>query len=142
MTGIAKFEDINAWQKARDIVTIIYSVTNKGNFAKDYNLRDQIRRASISIMSNIAEGYGRQTDKEFTQFLYMARGSAAEVQSQLYVALDLGYLSKPAFQELYDLAEETMKLVSGFIKYLKSGAKSRVSQKSEALSRESREVGD
>jgi len=85
----------------------------------DNFLKDQIRRASISIMSNIAEGYARQTDKEFVQFLYVAKGSASELQSQLYIASDLNYISEADFKVLYELSEETIRLISGFIKYLK-----------------------
>ena len=91
---IETFEDIQAWQKARQLVTRIYSTTNKGDFTKDYSLKDQLRRASISVMSNISEGYARQTDKEFAQFLYIALGSTAEVQSLLYAAQDLKYISR------------------------------------------------
>jgi len=92
MAGIKRFEDIKAWQKARALVRDIYEVTSKGNFAKDYSLKDQIRRASISVMRNIAEGFSRQTDREFIQFLHVAKGSTSEVRSQLYVALDLKYI--------------------------------------------------
>jgi len=94
---IEKFEDIEAWQKMRELVRGIYQATNEGNFARDYSLRDQIRRASVSVMSNIAEGYARQTDKEFGQFLHIALGSVAEVQSYLYIAQDLGHLSDKDF---------------------------------------------
>ena len=121
MTKIERFEDIKAWQKARELVRDIYGITSKGSFAKDYSLKDQIRRASVSVMSNIAEGFSRQTDKEFIQFLHVAKGSASEVQSQLYVALDLKYISQATFKELYELSEETIRLVSGFVRYLKGG---------------------
>lgn len=115
---IERFEDIQAWQKARELVTHIYSMTNKGDFAKDYSLKDQLRRASISVMSNISEGYARQTDKEFTQFLYIALGSTAEVQSLLYAVQDLNYISKEEFDNIYQLSSEVARLVVGFIKYL------------------------
>lgn len=121
MVKIEHFEDIKAWQKASQLVKDIYKVTSKGSFSKDYSLKDQIRRASISVMSNIAEGFSRQSDKEFSQFLHVAKGSASEAQSQLYVALDLKYISEATFKELYELSEETIKLVSGFIRYLKGG---------------------
>ena len=121
MTRIEHFEEIQAWQKARELVKSTYQITNKENFAKDYSLKDQIRRASISVMTNIAEGFSRQTDREFIQFLYIAKGSASEVQSQLYVALDLEYISQATFKELYELSEETIRLVSGFVRYLKGG---------------------
>lgn len=120
MPKIEHFEDINAWQKARQLVTEIYKVTTQNEeFSKDFGLKDQIRRASVSIMSNIAEGFSRQTDKEFIQFLYVAKGSAFEAQNQLYVAFDLKYISEADFKKLYKLSEETTKLISGFIKYLK-----------------------
>jgi len=122
MTKIERFEDVKGWQKARELMRDIYEVTSKGNFTKDYGLRDQIRRASISVMSNIAEGYARQTDKEFTHFLYIAYialGSVAEVQSQLYIAQDLKYISKEDFNKIYELGSETARLTNGFIKYLK-----------------------
>lgn len=116
---IERFNDIQAWQKARELVKNIYRITNEGSFARDYSLRDQIRRASISVMSNIAEGFSRQTDREFVQFLHVAKGSASEVQSQLYVALDLKYIQEDDFNQLYGLSDETIRLISGFIKYLK-----------------------
>lgn len=116
---IERFEDIQAWQKARELVKSIYQVTNEGDFARDYSLKDQIRRASISVMSNIAEGYARQTDKEFTQFLYIALGSVAEVQSQLYIARDLNYTSQEEFSKIYELGSEVARLITGFIKYLR-----------------------
>jgi four helix bundle protein len=118
MTKIERFEDVTGWQKARELVRDIYEVTSKGNFTKDYGLRDQIRRASISVMSNIAEGYARQTDKEFTQFLYIALGSVAEVQSQLHIAQDLKYISKEDFNRIYEVSSEVARLITGFIKYL------------------------
>ena len=122
MTKIGRFEDIEAWKRARELVNSIYQVTSEGSFAKDYSLKDQIRRASISVMSNIAEGYSRQTDREFIHFLHVAKGSASEVQSQLYVGLDLKYISQSTFEELYGLSDETIKLVSGFVRYLKKEA--------------------
>ena len=121
MAKIEKFEEIQAWQKARQLVKRIYQVTSEGDFAQDYSLKDQIRRASVSIISNIAEGFSRQTDKEFIQYLHVAKGSVSEVQSQLYVALDLEYISKDGFKELYELSQETIRLISGFVRYLKGG---------------------
>jgi len=115
---IEKFEDIQAWQKARELVKSVYRITSRGGFAKDYSLKDQIRRASVSIISNIAEGFARQTNKEFSQFLHIALGSVAEVQSQLYVAQDLNYVSKEEFGRIYELSSEVARLVTGFIKYL------------------------
>ena len=115
---IERFEDIQAWQKARKLVTRIYNVPNKDDFAKDYSLKDQLRRASVSVMSNISEGYARQTDKEFAQFLYIASGSTAEVQSLLYAAQDLKYISKEESDNIYELSSEVARLVAGFTKYL------------------------
>ncbi len=116
--GIERFEDIQAWQKARELLSAIYQVTSDGSFARDWSLKDQIRRAAISVMSNIAEGYARQTDREFQQFLYIALGSVAEVQSQLYIALDLNYVDKEEFNSLREISDETARLTRGFIKYL------------------------
>ena len=117
---IARVEDVQAWQKARQLITEVYKATIENErFSKDFGLKEQIRRASVSIMSNIAEGFSRQTNKEFIQFLYVARGSASEVQSQLYVALDLKYISEIEFKRVYELSEEVIKLISGFIRYLK-----------------------
>jgi four helix bundle protein len=86
---IKRFEDIKAWQAARELVSAVYRVSGKGKFEKDFGLRDQIRRAAVSVMSNIAEGFERCSDKEFNRFLYIAKGSAGEVRSHLFVALDL-----------------------------------------------------
>jgi len=116
---IEKFEDIQAWEKARELVRQVYHITCEGDFAKDYALKDQIRRASISVMCNVAEGYARQTDKEFAQFLYIALGSVAEVQSQLYIARDLNYISQDDFSKIYELGSEVARLITGFIKYLR-----------------------
>ena len=94
MAKFNSFEEINAWQKAYEITLEVYRITADGGFSKDYGLRDQIRRASVSIMANIAEGHGRRSNSEFANFLNIARGSAAEVQSHLYVALGLKYIEK------------------------------------------------
>jgi len=119
MTKIEKFEDIEAWKKGRELAKDIYTVTGKGEFARDYGLKDQIRRAAVSVISNIAEGFSRQTDQEFVQFLHIAKGSTSEVQSQLYLGLDLDYINKEEFERLYDEADQVTRLISGFIKYLK-----------------------
>jgi len=120
ISNIKSFEEIDAWKKARKIVKEIYKISSSGKFSEDWSLKDQIRRAALSIMSNISEGYLRQTDKEFIQFLYIARGSTAEVQSQLYVALDLNYIDNDKFEYLYQETLNIIKLISGFIKYLKN----------------------
>lgn len=119
MSKIKTFEEIEAWKKARKLVKKIYEISGSGKFSEDWSLKDQIRRATLSIMSNIAEGYLRQTDKEFTQFPYIAKGSTAEVQNQLYVALDLKYINNDKFKTLYSKTAIILKLLSGFIKYLK-----------------------
>ena len=116
---IEKFEDLLSWKKARTLNLIIYKLTNTNAFAKDFALKDQIRRSSISIASNIAEGFERNGSKEFIQFLSIAKASTGEVRTQLYLALDLEYLSKTEFAELNSLAIEIGKLVGGLINYLK-----------------------
>lgn len=119
MAKIQRFEDIEAWKKAREIVKEIYQLTeNNKNFKSEFALKDQLRRSAISVMRNIAEGYARQTDKEFTKFLYIAIGSNAELQSQLYVAIDLNYINRDEFERLYSKSIEISKLIRGFIKYL------------------------
>ncbi|MFN3966399.1 MAG: four helix bundle protein [Endomicrobiia bacterium] len=116
---IKKFEDIIAWQKARKLVRKVYEITKKETFSKDYGLKDQIQRAAVSVMSNIAEGYERGTKEELIQFLYIARGSCGEVRAQLYVAYDQKYISDKEFHELQKLAVEVSRLIYHFIEYLK-----------------------
>ena len=120
MGKISRFEDIEAWKKARKLVSDLYEVTNSGKFSRDYALRDQIRRAATSIMLNIAEGFARRTDKEFSQFLFVAHGSLAEVQSVLYIAVDQKYIDEPLFKELYERSAEISRMLSGLIKYLRN----------------------
>ncbi len=112
------FEEINSWQKSRIFNKKIYLVTENPNFKKDFDFVRQIRRASLSISSNIAEGFERNTDKEFIYFLYVAKASAGEVRSQLYLAFDLEYIIKEEFEMLLNSVTEISKLLSGFIKYL------------------------
>ena len=119
MTRIDQFEDIEAWREARVLVKSIYALTSEGRFARDFGLRDQVRRAAVSIMSNIAEGFERGSDKDFARFLFMAKGSAGEVRSQLYVACDLGYLEQERPDQFIDGAQSVSRRISGFIKYLK-----------------------
>ena len=121
MAKLNSFEDIIAWQKARELNNVIYTLTNSNQlFNSDYGLRDQMRRASISITSNIAEGFERETTKEFIRFLYIAKASAGEFRSQLYLAFDLSYISNEEFKNITIQINEISKLLSGFIKYLKS----------------------
>jgi len=114
------FEDIDSWTKSRDLCREIYSITKTGDFSHDFDLRSQIRKAAISAMSNIAEGFERSGTKEFIQFLAVAKGSVGEVMSQLYVAFDQNYITKSQFKQLYNLASETSKLIGGLMKYLKN----------------------
>ena len=113
MSGIKQFEDLIAWQKARELTKAIYKATSDGIFSKDFGLKDQIRRAAVSAMSNIAEGFERSSKNEFHQFLVIAKGSCAEVKSQLYVALDAEYLTKTIFLELKAQAEEVSRIIGG-----------------------------
>ena len=119
MPKIKKFEEIESWKNSRSLTKRIYKVTSSGTFTRDFGLKDQIRRASVSILSNIAEGFERGGDKEFLQFLAIAKGSCGEVRSQLYVALDQEYLSQDEFKELSRSATEVSQLLSGLMKYLK-----------------------
>ena len=97
-----KFEESEIWQMGRELVKAVYAMTGSGSFAKDYGLKDQIQRAAVSVASNVAEGYARRGNKEFVKFLWIAKGSAAEVQSQLYHARDLDYVNAEVFERLYN----------------------------------------
>jgi len=120
MSTLKQFEDIEAWQKARELTCGVYSCSKVGNFAKDFGLRDQIRRAAVSVMSNIAEGFERGGTGEFIQFLAMAKGSAGEVEAQLYVARDQQYISNDEFQSLKATAVSTKRLTAGLMGYLRN----------------------
>lgn len=120
MATITRFEDIEGWKIARDLTRDIYSISAAGNFARDFGLCDQIRRASVSVMSNIAEGFERDGNKEFCNFLSIAKGSVAEVRSQLYVALDRGYISEKEFNTVYSKADENGRVIAGLMRYLRS----------------------
>jgi four helix bundle protein len=120
MATFKKFEDIEAWKKSRELTKRVYRISNRAGFAKDFGLRDQIRRASVSVMSNIAEGFDRSGTGEFIQFLATAKGSAAEVRCQLYVAIDQGYVDNATFDELSVLAAETGRMVGGLMGYLRT----------------------
>ena len=119
MTKIERFEDLQSWQKARELVRRIYELTSSSAFAKDFALRDQIRRSPGSVMHNIAEGFDSGSHPEFVRFLKMARRSASEVQSQLYPALDLNYIASEELEVGYQLATETKKLINGMVSYLR-----------------------
>ena len=113
MAKVEQFEDLVAWQKAHELTKQIYSLTNQGPYSKDFGLRDQIRRASVSIMSNLAEGFGRAGRSEFHQFVVITKGSCAEVRSQLYVALDVGYITQEQFDHISALATEVSRILGG-----------------------------
>jgi four helix bundle protein len=118
MARITRFEDIEAWKRARVLTKAIYDVSKVGTFAKDFALRDQIRRATVSTMSNISEGFERGGDQEFIQHLAMAKGSCGETRSQLYVALDQEYITQSSFERLANEAEQVSRLIAGFMTYL------------------------
>ena len=120
MATFKKFEEIECWKKARELTRRVYEITANPAFARDFGLKDQIRRASVSVMSNIAEGYDRSGTAEFIHFLATAKGSAAEVRCQLYVAVDQGYIQEEHFNELNNLASETSRMLSGLMKYLRA----------------------
>jgi four helix bundle protein len=117
---IERFEDIEAWKKARELCGYIYKLSVVGDWARDFALRDQIRRAAISVLSNIAEGFERSGDKEFHQFLATAKGSVGEVRAQLYVALDAGYLTCEEFETIATLCLSVSRLIAGLMRYLKN----------------------
>ena len=110
---VSRFEELVAWQKARALTKSVYQVTKRGDFSKDFGLTNQIQRAAVSVMSNIAEGFERGRRAEFHQFLSVAKSSCGEVRSQLYVALDVGYLQKSTFDSLMSQAEEVSRIVGG-----------------------------
>jgi four helix bundle protein len=124
-----RFEDLIFWQKARELTKLIYTFTQKGAFKTDFGLKDQIQRSSVSVMSNIAEGFGRGGSNEFVQFLFVAKGSVSEVKSQLYVATDLAYISDKEFQTMYGLTEEISRMINAFIKSIKSGGNTSLKKK-------------
>ena len=120
MAGCKKFEDILAWQKARKAAARIYEIASDGSFARDFGLRDQTRRSAVAITANIAEGQGRNSDKEFANFLNFSHGSVAETQSHLSIATDLGYIKQNDFDEIYNLPEEIAKMTMSLLKHLRT----------------------
>jgi len=117
---VKAFEDLQVWQDARVFVKSIYELTSLKNFSKDFGLKDQIQRASVSIMNNISEGYERDNNREFIKFLGYSKGSAGEVRSMLYVALDLNYISNDQFKVSYEKAVSIITQISNFKKYLRN----------------------
>ncbi len=120
MTTAKRFEDLEIWQRAKDLTNLIYKYSTDGSFSRDFGLRDQMRRASVSIMSNIAEGFESQTQAMFVKYLGHAKGSAGELRAQLYIAKDQGYISKEDFNTMFSTAEICSKQLSRFIQYLES----------------------
>lgn len=119
MASIRRFEDIQAWQKARELVRAVFKETARGPLANDLVLKNQMCRAAVSCMANIAEGFAGKSEKDFAHFLDIAKGSASEVQSLLYAELDIGYISSSEFERLYKLANEAASLIGGFTSYLR-----------------------
>lgn len=120
MPTIKRFEDIESWKEARKLTARLYDLCCRKPLAGDYGLCDQLRRAGVSIMANIAEGFGRGGNKEFIQFLSLSKGSASELKSHLYVLLDVGYIVEADFQKLYAQADHIEVLISGFMNYLQN----------------------
>jgi four helix bundle protein len=119
---VKHFEDLEVWREARVLTGKIYQVTGTAGFAKDFGLKDQIRRAAVSVMSNVAEGFERGGNPEFIQFLYIAKGSCGEVRSQLYVARDQNYLSEPEFKDLFEAFKRLSVMLGNLIDYLKGSS--------------------
>ncbi len=122
MGTIKNFEDSQSWQKAREMAGTVYELTRRESFSKDFALRDQIQRAAGSVMHNIAEGFECGSDPEFVRFLKMARRSAGEVQSELYLALDCRYITPDELKACYALATEVKKMINGLMTYLRRPA--------------------
>ena len=120
MPTITRFEEIEAWQTARELTKLIYSFTEESRFSKDFGLKDQIRRASVSIMSNISEGFESQTQAQFIRYLGIAKASAGEVRSQLYVSHDLDYITQEQFSKAFAIAEKASRQIARFISYLET----------------------
>jgi four helix bundle protein len=125
MATITRFEEIDAWKTARELTRMIYALTDQGNFAKDFGLKNQIQRASVSIMSNIAEGFESRTQARFIDFLGHAKASAGEVRCQLYIAMDLSYMNQEQFKQGFDLADKVSRQVYNFMSYLETHPQSR-----------------
>lgn len=125
MTAITRFEDIQAWQTSRQLTNMVYALSNQTGFNRDFGLRDQIRRASVSVMSNIAEGFESRTDIQFINFLGMAGASAGEVRAQLYIASDQKYITEEQLKEAYALSEKCSRQIAKFISYLEANSRQR-----------------
>ena len=118
MAKIEQFEEILGWQSGRELCNLVYDLTKKELFSRDFGLRDQMRRASVSVISNIAEGFESQNNRTFIRYLYIAKASSGEVRSQAYIALDQRYISQDDFDQIHDLSTQTSRRIAGFIAYL------------------------
>jgi four helix bundle protein len=118
MSSARKFEDLEIWENGRKLAADLYRVSGSGALARDFGLRDQLRRAAVSVVSNIAEGFERGSTKEFAHFLYLAKGSSGELRSQLYIAFDLGYLLEAELKMLLGAAQALFRQLAAFIRYL------------------------
>lgn len=125
MPTITRFEDIEAWKTARELTHMIYSLTEQDQFARDFGLKNQIQRASVSVMSNIAEGFESRTQAQFLEYLGRSKASAGEVRCQLYIALDLNYLSQEQFNLVFDLADKSSRQIARFMEYLETHPQTR-----------------
>lgn len=123
MATIKRFEDIEAWQTARALANLIYSLSSTDPFAKDYGLKDQIRRSAVSVMSNIAEGFESRTQPLFINYLGLAKASAGELRAQLYLALDLKYISQDQFSKAHESADKVSRQIYKFMRYLEQNKK-------------------
>lgn len=131
MATIQKFEDLICWQRARELVKFVYDISKYRNFENDRGLQDQIRRAAVSVMSNIAEGFDRGTKLEFIHYLFIAKGSCGEVKTQLYIAYDVGYIDISKFQKGIGLCDESSRLIMSFTQKLKTGGRGGLQYKAE-----------
>jgi four helix bundle protein len=120
MPTIKRFEDIHAWQTARELTQMVYNLSSQGSFARDFGLRDQMRRSAVSVMANIAEGFESRTQSLFVEFLGRAKASAGELRAQSYIAKDVGYLDQSQFKQVFDLVEKCSRQIARFIQYLES----------------------
>ena len=125
MPTITRFEDIEAWKTARELTRIVYSFTEQGQFAKDFGLKNQIQRASVSIMSNIAEGFESRTQAQFLEYLGRSKASAGEARCQLYVAMDLKYINQEQFEQVFNLADKLSRQIARFMSYLETHSQAR-----------------
>jgi len=135
MATIKRFEDLSVWKTSRELAKMVYRITNSGDFSRDFSIRDQIRRASISVMSNIAEGFEHESQAQFISYLGRAKASAGEIRCQLYIAFDLKYITIKEFSDLSQKSEDCSRQLFGFIKYLRSIPNSRRAEYSNTLTK-------